>query len=285
MSVPVLSLDTLAASIPDGTKLALPPDYSGTAMTAVRALIRRRVRDLHLVGVPVLGFQADQLIGAGCVTRVESAAVTLGEHGLAPRFMAALKSGELEMWDATCPAIHAGLQAAEKGVPFMPLRGLVGSDLMRVRPDWHLIQNPVAESGVVDPIVVLPAIRPDVALFHAARADKFGNVWIGIRRELMLMAHASKATFVTVENIEDTNFLTDAALAAGTIPALYVSALAVSRNGAAPIGLVDCYGPDHAELARYAAAARTASGFRAWLEEVLLEHVRLDETTGVGETV
>ena len=270
MSTPtVLSLDALAARIPNGAKVALPPDYSGTAMTAVLALIRRGVRDLHLVGVPVLGFQADQLIGARCVARIESAAVTLGEHGLAPRFTAALKSGEIEMWDATCPAIHAGLQAAEKGVPFMPLRGLIGSDLLRVRPDWRVIQNPLAESGVVDPIVVLPAITPDVALFHAARADTHGNVWIGIRRELMLMAHASKATYVTVETIEDTNFLTDPALAAGTIPSLYVTALAVSREGASPVGLAESYAPDHVALARYAAAAKSEAGFKAWLDEAL----------------
>ena len=270
MSTPsVLSLDALTALIPNGAKVALPPDYSGTAMTAVLSLIRRGVRDLHLVGVPVLGFQADQLIGANCVARIESAAVTLGEHGLAPRFVAALKAGEIEMWDATCPAIHAGLQAAEKGVPFIPLRGLIGSDLLRVRPDWRVIQNPVAESGVTDPIVILPAIRPDVALFHAARADKHGNVWIGIRRELMLMAHASKSTYVTVETVEDTNFLNDPALAAGTIPSLYVSALAVSKHGAAPIGMADAYGPDHTALAHYSAAAESRAGFKAWLDEVL----------------
>lgn len=267
MSASVLSLDDLASRIPNGAKVALPPDYSGTAMTAVLSLIRRGVRDLHLIGVPVLGAQADQLIGAGCVARVESAAVTLGEHGLAPRFTAALKSGEIEMWDATCPAIHAGLQASEKGVPFMPLRGLIGSDLVRIRPDWRVIQNPLAESGVTDPIVVLPAIRPDVALFHAAKADVHGNVWIGIRRELMLMAHASKATYVTVETIEDTNFLTDPDLAAGTIPSLYVTALAVAPGGARPVGLAGVYEPDNAALARYAAAAKSPEGFRTWLAE------------------
>ena len=161
-------------------------------MSAVRALMRRGVRDLHIVSVPQGGFQVDMLIGAGCVARVEAAAVTLGEYGLAPRFTAAIKAGEIEMWDATCPAIHAGLQAAEKGVPFMPLRGIVGSDLLRVRPDWKVIDNPLAESGTRDPIVILPAIRPDVTLFHALKADSQGNVWIGVQRELMTMAHASQ---------------------------------------------------------------------------------------------
>ena len=141
----ILKLEALAARIPDGACIALPADYSGCAMAAVRALMHRGVRGLHVVSVPQGGFQLDMLIGAGCVARVEAAAVTLGEHGLAPRFTAAIKAGRIEMRDATCPAIHAGLQAAEKGVPFMPLRGIVGTDLLGVRPDWRLIDNPLAE--------------------------------------------------------------------------------------------------------------------------------------------
>ena len=62
----------------DGASLALAPDYSGCALSVVRALIRRGARDLDLIGVPQLGFQADLLIGAGCVRSVEAAAVTLG---------------------------------------------------------------------------------------------------------------------------------------------------------------------------------------------------------------
>ena len=198
--------------------------------------MRRGVRGLHIVSVPQGGFQVDMLIGAGCVARVEAAAVTLGEHGPAPRFTAAIKAGAIEMRDATCPAIHAGLQAAEKGVPFMPLRGILGSDLMRVRPDWKVIDNPLAESGTRDPIVILPAIRPDVALFHALKADAQGNVWVGVQRELMTMAHASRATLVTVEEVEDGDFLRDPALAAGTIPSLYITAIAQVQHGAWPVG-------------------------------------------------
>jgi glutaconate CoA-transferase, subunit A len=263
----VLSVEALAARIPDGARIALPADYSGCAMAVVRALMRRGVRDLHIVSVPQGGFQVDMLIGAGCVARVEAAAVTLGEYGLAPRFTAAIKAGEIEMWDATCPAIHAGLQAAEKGVPFMPLRGIVGSDLLRVRPDWKVIDNPLAESGTRDPIVILPAIRPDVTLFHALKADREGNVWIGVQRELMIMAHASKTALVTVERIEDGDFLRDPALAAGTIPALYISAIAESKNGAWPIGLDNAYRADAKALGDYAAAAATVDGFARWRSE------------------
>jgi glutaconate CoA-transferase subunit A len=262
---PLSSLDELAALVPDGAKLAVPRDITGPAMAATRALIRRRVRGLHLVCVPTSGLQADLLIGAGCVATLETSAVTLGEFGPAPRFTAAVKAGAIAILDATCPAIHAGLQAAEKGLPFMPLRGVLGSDLIAHRPDWRVMQNPFAEAED-DPILVLPAIRPDVALFHAPRADRFGNVWIGPRRELMTMAHAARQTLVTVEEIVETDLLAGDEAAAGTIPALYISAIAEAKSGAWPLAFHDAYGADAAELADYARLAKTEAGFAEYLE-------------------
>ena len=262
----ITDLDDLVGRIPDGASVAVAPDYSGCAMAAVRALIRRGTGDLHLLTVPQAGFQADMLIGAGNVSSVETAAITLGEHGFAPRFTDAVKNGRILLRDATCPAIHAGLQAAEKGIPFMPLRGILGSDLLAQRDDWQTLDNPFSK-GEGDPIVVLPAIRPDVALFHAARADRHGNVWIGVRRELMLMAHAAKSTLVTVEEISDDNLLADEAYAAGTIPALYVSAIAEARDGAWPVGLAGRYPADRDHLGEYARQAKTAAGFQQYLDE------------------
>jgi glutaconate CoA-transferase, subunit A len=258
-----ISVDAIAGRIADGASLALAPDYSGCAMAAVAALIRRRARNLHLIGVPSLGLQADWLIGSGCVVVVEAAALTLGEQGLPPRFVAAIKAGEIAMREATCPAIHAGLQAAEKGIPFIPLRGILGSDLLKVRPDWRVIDNPLAATG--DPIVIIPAIRPDVALFHARFADTRGNVWIGVRRELMLMAHAARETYVTVEEIVDGDFLADDAKAAGTIPALYISGIARAPRGGTPVGLAGAYPAEHTTLGDYVRAAQTAAGFRDWM--------------------
>jgi glutaconate CoA-transferase, subunit A len=267
----IVTLAALARLVPDGASVAIPPDYSGCAMSAVKALIRRGVKQLHLIGVPSGGFQADWLVGAGCVAGVEAAAMTLGEHGVPPRFAAAIKSGQLTMRDSTCPAIHAGLQAAEKGTPFIPLRGILGSDLLKYRPDWKVIDNPLSEGP--DPIVLIPAIQPDIALFHARAGDRHGNVWIGIRRELMLMAHASRQTLITVERIEDADFLADDAMAAGTIPALYITAIAEAPNGAHPVGLAGAYPPDEAALAAYVRVAETEEGFHRWLAETVLATV------------
>jgi glutaconate CoA-transferase subunit A len=249
------SLDDLVARIPDGASVALPPDYSGCAMAAVQALIARRVRGLHLIGVPSLGFQGDMLIGAGCAASLEAAAVALGEYGPAPQFDAALKGGRISMKDATCPAIHAGLQAAERGVGSMPIAGIIGSDLVEARrEDWRVVDDPFTGR----PMVYVRAITPDIALFHAALADRDGNVWIGVRRELMTMAHASRRTLVTVERIVDESLLADDRTAAGTIPSLYLDAICLAPLGSRPLGLRGCYGPDEAALRAYVARARQA---------------------------
>src|SRR6266702_5558649 len=170
------TVEEALAPITDGCVLAVPREASGVAMAATRALIRRGVKGLHLIALPTSSLQADLLIGAGCVETIETSAVSLGEFGPAPRFTAAVTSGAIKMKDATCPALHAALQASEKGVPFMPLRGLIGSDVLKYRDDWKVIDSPF---GNDDPIVLLPAIKPDVALIHAPMADPHGNVWIG----------------------------------------------------------------------------------------------------------
>ena len=255
--------DALAALIPDGALVALPPDNSLAPCELARALVRRGARGLRLLGVPVSGFATDLLIGAGCVASVQTSAVTLGEAGLAPRFTAAVAAGSIEVIDATCPAIHTMLQAAEKGVPFMPLRGVLGSDLVGHRPDWIVQQNPFNTSE--DPILLLPALTPDIAAFHAVMADRAGNVWVGRRRELATLAHASRRALVTVERIHDGNLLEDERLAPGTISATYIDSVAIAARGCWPIALLDEYGADPAHVGAYARAARTEAGFRDYL--------------------
>lgn len=260
--------EAIAAQIPDGALLGLPPDYSMPAMAVVHALIRRKAKNLKLLGVPVLGLSADLLIGAGCVAEVESSAVSLGEAGLAPRFTEAVEKKLLKVKEATCPAIHTALQATEKGVPFMPLRGVLGSDLLKLRNhDWQVIDNPLQKD---DPILVVAAISPDVALFHARWADEAGNVWIGRRRELATLAHASQRCFVTYEEKKPGDMLEDELLAPGVLSSVYVSGVAQAERGAWPLSVPGVYGIDDAQLRRYAQAAKTRDGFQAYLDDYVL---------------
>ena len=257
------TLEDLVSAVEDGCLLALPADYSGVPMAATRALIRRGAKGLRLLCVPYSTLQADLLIGAGCVDSIEAAAVTLGEYGLAPRFTAAVQKGSVRMLDTTCPAVHAGLQASEKGVPFMPLRGLLGSDILTHQPSWQIIDNPFAAD---DPLVLLPAVSPDIALFHAPLADSEGNVWVGRRRELATLTHASKKTLVTVEAMHPGSFYEDETLAAGVISGLYISDIALAPKGAWPLAFGDAYPADDAHLRDYTDLAKTDSGFQDYLD-------------------
>jgi glutaconate CoA-transferase subunit A len=268
MSAAVRSIEEAIAPIVDGCVLLVPRESAGVAMQATRALIRRGVKRLHLVTCPTSTLQADLLIGAGCVETIETSAVSLGEFGTAPRFAAAVTSASIRVVDATCPALHAALEAAEHGVPFMPLRGLIGSDVLAQRGDWRVIDNPFAatDGAAGDPIVLVPAVKADVALFHAPMADRDGNVWIGANRELVTVAHAAQKTVVTVEKLSEGNLLEQELLAAGTLAGFYVEAVAVAPRGAWPLGLGGHYPADPAHLAEYASLAATADGFARYLE-------------------
>jgi glutaconate CoA-transferase, subunit A len=234
-------------------------------MVTTRALIKRGIKDLHLLGVPALSLQADMLIGAGCVSTIQSGSVLLYEYGPASRFVAAQKQGTIAVKDSTCPAIHAGLIAGEKGLPFMPVRGLIGSDILRHRMNqdgWQVIDNPF---GANDPIVVVPALRPDVALFHAPLADRHGNVWVGRRTELITMGHAARTVLVTFEEMYEGDLSQNDELAPATLRAMFVTALSHQPNGSWPLsGGADR--PEDAEhLREYARLSKTDEGFAEYL--------------------
>ncbi len=261
------TLAALADRVADGARVGVPPDYSGVAMALSFAIARRNARDLRVFCLPQSGLQVDVLIGAGAVVEVETAAVSLGEYGLAPCFTRAVEAGTLAVKDSTCPALHAALTATERGVPFLPLRGLLGSDLLRHRPDYRVIDNPFAAAAA--PLVLVPAVKLAVALFHAPAADSEGNVWIGRRRELATLAHAAEGALVTVERVVPGSFFETEATAAGALSSLYVEAIAEAPGGAAPLGLAEHDEPDAAALRAYAQAARSETGFRAWLAGAL----------------
>ena len=205
------------------------------------------------------------LIGAGCVETLETSAVSLGEFGLAPRFTAAILAGTIRMKDATCPALHAAFQAAEKGVPFMPLRGLIGSDVLAHRPDWKMIANPFGETTIRSYCCPRSSRTSRCSTRRwptvTAMSGSAGSA------NCSTMAHAAKTTVVTVENIHAGNLLDDPKLAAGTVPGFYVEAVAVAEKGAWPLPLPDHYAWDAAHLAEYARLAATDEGFAQYLKQ------------------
>jgi glutaconate CoA-transferase subunit A len=118
-----------------------------------------------------------------------------------------------------------------------------------------------------DPILLISAIAPDIALFHARWADEAGNVWVGRRRELATIAHASKKCLVSYEELKRGDMLEDEILAPGVISSVYVTAVAPAARGAWPLGIPGVYDIDDAHLALYAREAKTRAGFERYLEQ------------------
>ncbi len=266
-------IESLAARIPDGATVSLPSafsgDISGASMAATRALIRRGIRGLHLVCVPGGSLQADMLIGAGCVASIETGSMLLYEYGPASRFVEAQRNGSIEVLDSTCPAIHASLIAGEKGLPFLPMRGLLGSDILRHRGDrWRTIDNPFSKD---DPIVLIPALRPDATILHVPLADRQGNIWISQRTEFQTLCRGAGMALVTFEAVFDGDLLDDRHMAPGTVPSMYVTALSHQPRGSWPLlggpGLPE----DAAHLREYAESAKTDAGFRQYLQRHVLD--------------
>lgn len=266
----VSSVDALADRIADGSSLAISTGSSpDMPMSTACALIAKGVKNLHLITVPTaafpaVGMLADLMIGAGCISSVETSGISLGEVGPAPRFTQAARAGRLKVIDSTCPAIFAAIQAGAKGQPFTTLRGLIGSDLLTHRTDYAVIPNPFAPH---DPVVVFKAINPEFTILHAPYADRSGNVWFGRARCSLDLAHASKQVLITVDRIVEHDLMTDERDAAGTIPAFYVEAIAVCPNGSRPMRLDGSTDVDL--VSRYAVAARTDAQFDAFLQDWL----------------
>jgi glutaconate CoA-transferase, subunit A len=208
------------AGIPDGASVALGRP---AALFLVEELIRQGRSDLRLIGVPTGGRAIELLIAAGCAESLECSGVDLGEEGQAPVFARAVESGALRMIDSSCPAMLMALQAGASGVSFAPVPGLLGSDLMKVRPDFRVIDDPYRPDARV---VLVPAIAPEFALLHGRRADPDGNVVIGTEFDDRLVAQAARHVVYSVEEVREDATRT---LATGeqVVPAAYVDALVI----------------------------------------------------------
>jgi len=262
-------IDELVGFVQDGDTLVVPADYGGSPAEAARALVRKRVRNLRLIGGPPSGYVADLLIGAGCVSYLEMPGVILGDFGLAPRFRAWASEGRLELRDTTCPAFHTAIQAAQKGLPFIPMRGLIGSDILRFRPEWKVVSNPYAANE--DPIVLIPALEPDVVMFHGVYGDRHGNVWVGKAFEVMAMAQCARKVLASFEYFYDGDLLEDKHMAPSTVSQLYTTATVHASKGAWPVAFGSEYPFDAAHMTRYAEMARTETGFADYLSQYVLQ--------------
>ena len=151
------------------------------------------------------------------------------------------------------------------GVPYVPIVGLVGTDLLKRRDDMVVAVDPFDGKTRT---VVAKALRPDVAVFHVQKADHRGNVSCGYHAEYVILAEASKHVIVTAEQVVDR--LTENEATGTFIPSILVDAVVHAPYGAHPAGCTGLYGADQVHMARYVAASRDDAAFEDYLRTYVL---------------
>jgi glutaconate CoA-transferase, subunit A len=147
-------------------------------------------------------------------------------------------------------------------VPFVPVRGLLGSDYMKIRPDFLSIANPYDPA---EAIALVPAIAPDVAVFHGFQGDRYGNVIASGAHDAKLIVQASKRAVATVEEVVEGN-LAEAPHTGVLVPGIHIDAVVHAPRGAHPTSCRGYYDIDADHVREYMQAARTEAEFQAYLD-------------------
>ena len=239
-------LETLVRHVHEGDCVAIGGGLSWREpMAALRELARQQIKGLRLVG-SAHGIDVDLLCGVGAVAvSAESYVGFEQDFGMAPNYRRACESGAVEVRDSCCYTLVQQLRATIAGLPFMPIRSVRGTGFMQMHPDYKTMVCPFTG----EELVLVPALKPDVAILHAHYGDAHGNLHIqGPPVADILFAKASNMVIATVEKLVPPKYLTEVG---ATIPYFYVTALAEVRYGAHPTACYPFYAYDRRHTAEY----------------------------------
>lgn len=275
--------DAIGDHLEDGATVFIGGFGHSVPFAAAHEFIRQGKRDLTLcrAGADIL---FDQAIAAGCVKKVIFGYIGNPGVGLARSFSRALAEGTIEMEEWTNFSMVLRLHAARLGVPFLPAEILRAGDIAGGSIDVRTVTCPYTGRE----LSAIPALRPDVALIHAQRADEAGNVqfW-GIDGDTREGALASNKVIATVEEIVSSETIASSPERT-MVPAHRVAAVSLAPGGAHPSYVEDCYDRDDAHFTEYDDIARKPESIAAYLDKYvrgvadragylgLFDHARLD---------
>jgi glutaconate CoA-transferase subunit A len=261
----VLSLpEAITQLVRAGDALALEGFTHLIPFAAGHEIIRQRLTDLTLIRMtPDLIY--DQMIGAGCAKKIVFSWGGNPGVGSLHRLRDAVERGwpkPLEIEEHSHSGMAHAYAAGAAGMPSAFFRGYRGSDLPSVNPRVRFIDCPFTGES----LAAIPAIRPDVAIIHAQKADRAGNVLIegivGVQKEAVL---AARRSLVTVEEVVDT--LPDRSVNALVLPSWTINAVAVVPGGAHPSYAHGYYRRDNAFYVAWDAISRDRATFQRWMDE------------------
>ncbi len=282
MADKLTSLTAAAALIPDGASLSLGGFTTQRhPMALAYELVRLRRRNLYLIGHSP-GGDWDALIGAGCVKRVELAyEADEAFNTVGPRWRRAVERGQIEWEDYSNFAMVTRFAAGAMGLPFLPLRSLLGSDVLAqeaLSPEQRAAdaRTPVKKAAVVESpfhpgerVVLVPAIHTEFAVIHVQKASPQGTVRIeGQTFADVQQALCADVVIVTAEQIVD-----DAELRReperNPLPYFAVQHVCHVPWGAHPYAVYNCYDYDPRQLKRYHESAEDDAAFAQYLDEFI----------------
>lgn len=253
----------------DGDSIATGGFMTREPIAAVYEIIRQNKQDLTLI-IDTRTETAEFLIGAGLVRKIESAYVWVGVVGKGVNFRRAFEKGiprRIELEEYSNLAAGMRFLAGALGVPFMPVKSLLGSDIPKHNSKVKIITDPYQGEQVA----LVPAAEPDVALIHVQRADKMGNAQIwGMGANDPNIARAAKRTIVTCEEIVPTSEIRKIPNMT-SIPCYCVDAVVEVPFGSHPAAVPGYYDMDVPFRREWLLRAEEShESFRAWLEEWVL---------------
>lgn len=264
------SLSEAIALVNDGNVVALQNMATQAApMALVREMIRQQKRELGLV-VLVGGMAVDWLAATGVINRLIGAAVTMEQFGLCQQYRKAVEDGRIRVEELSESVLNARLGAGARDLPFLPTRGAIGTDLIAQNPEnLVMLDDPFGGK----PVVACRALVPDVALIHAHRADRFGNIQYeptAMWPDIAIMPKAAKRIIVSVEEIVDTEVLRRHPEKT-ILPGFMVDAVVEVPFGAHPTSFFPNYGYDNRLHIEWAAAAREDESAAELISRYVLE--------------
>jgi len=259
--------EAIAQYVHDGDAVAMEGFTHLIPFAAGHEVIRQRKRDLTLIRMtPDLIY--DQLIGMGCARQLVFSWGGNPGVGSLHRLRDAVEHGwpqPLRLDEHTHAGMAAAYAAGAAGLPCAILRGYAGMDLVRENPNIRFIDCPFTGQR----LAAIPALRPDVTIIHAQRADRAGNVLIegivGVQKEAVL---AAARAVVTVEEVVDD--LAPASPNSVILPSWTIDAVVEAPGGARPSYAYGYYGRDNAFYTAWDAISRDRETFLGWMREHVL---------------
>lgn len=259
----VCSLEEAASLVPDGATVAVGGLLmAGAPMAFCAELARRGVRDLELVAI-VAGPSVDWLIAAGCVRKVVTGLVSFEGFGLAPCFRRAAEQGEIEVEEWSEHTLICALQAASAGVPYMPTKAGLGTDMPALHPERTWV---VEDSRGT--FLACGALPVDVAVVHVHEAEPGGSARVNPKLIWMdsELVKAAKTVVVTAERIVPERAFRSAPERT-SYPGYAVDAVVEAPLGAYPTSSFPEYRYDGDFVAAYLAAAGNPARFEAFFRD------------------